>query len=69
MRKPWNSLLNEEKEAFVRERRERRAYRTKDQIKALTVDSIARAWNIPVTKVIEKVLQLPKKDAKVETNE
>jgi len=69
MRKPWNSLLNEEKETFVRERRERRAYRTKGQVRALTVDSIAKAWNIPVTKVIEKVLQLPKKDAKVDSNE
>jgi len=61
MRPLFNSLTEEEKLAFVLERRQKRTLKSKAQVSALTSCAAANCFTIPVT----KALQLPLIDAKV----
>lgn len=64
MHKPLTGLTKEALDAFVAQRRERRAYRPKRvplKTKRLTVARLAKAWNVPKAKLQEKLLQLAEK--------
>ena len=69
MNKPYKTLTPEEKLLFVRERRQRRAIKTKGEAKALTVAGLAKAWNVNVIELEKKLLTLDVIKSKLGDNE